>query len=739
MKTLIDKSLLPSLYQREVSCPSLTKRGEGRFLKCVSLPISLRLIHVCLIILFISGCGAKQAAKPDESLVVPPGAEELKLPEVAPPLVVKDDKQKPEKTAVDKAPAEQYVMLNFENADIETVVSTISDMLKINYILAPGVTGKITIQSHNKIPVSELYSTFQTVLEFNGFTAVKEGSFYRIVPIDTAKQQPVPIQMGKKSVSPKDSSFVTQEVPLEYVKASDVANLVRNLMPKGTDIIVYEPSNMLIITALPSGIMKFLKLLEAIDIPSTERDNSRTFIYYVENGEAKKLAEVLKTLYGKKSGTGISTPIRPQTAQPTPQPAATPRPRTATAPATGGATVQSDTFTAELEGDIEIAAYDDINALIIKSSPRAYLILLETLKKLDVQPKQVLIEVLIAEISLTDETKLGLEWLIKGSMRNPITNKDVDYMYGNASKPKDFFSTTTTPGSTSTSTSTFTSVATPPVTTTTTSTITGLASVVNTFIPVVTGGGFANIIDPSQFNVLISAAATLGNVNVLASPHILALDNKEAKIEIADEVPIATSITDATAGAVANTTTSQVQYKSAGTILTVTPHINDKKQVTLKIVQEVSELGDSVQVGTGSFQGFKTRKANTTAIVQDGHTLVIGGILTERKEQTRAGIPFLSKIPILGYLFGTTTDSVRKKELIVMVTPHVVANHEEADALTEEYKGRVKELRKQIQKREKKLKEAAEDSREETREAKEAKEEAEKEAAEKAAKEAKNK
>ena len=207
-------------------------------------------------------------------------------------------------------------MLNFENADIGTVISTISEMLKINYILAPGVAGKITIQSQTKVPLSELFSTFQTILEFNGFTAIKDGSFYRIVPIDTAKQQPVKVDAGKKPEMSKDASFITQQIPLDYVKANDVANIVRNLMPRGTDIIVYEPSNMLIVTAPPSGIIKTMKLLEAIDIPATERDSVKTFVYNVENGEAKKLAEVLKSIYGKqKSGEApvkTTSPTVPQ-------------------------------------------------------------------------------------------------------------------------------------------------------------------------------------------------------------------------------------------------------------------------------------------------------------------------------------------------------------------------------------------------------------------------------------------
>lgn len=641
--------------------------------------MNLKLICLCLIIVLASACGARQEVKPGEPIVVPTQEEQKqKLPEVAPPVDTKVEPKKADKTVAAKKPDEQYIMLNFENADIETVVSTISDMLKLNYILAPGISGKITIQSHNKIPLSELFSTFQTVLEFNGFTAVKEGSFYRIVPIDTAKQQPVPIQMGKIPGPPKDASFVTQQIPLEYVKANDVANLVRNLMPKGTDIIIYEPSNMLIVTALPSGIIKLLKLLEAIDIPSTERDSVKTFIYHVENGEAKKLGEVLKNLYGKKSGTSTPapTPLRP--AQPTPAPAVT-RPRTpapAAPAAPTGATVQADILTAELEGDVLIEAYDDINALIIKSSPRAYLILLETLKKIDIQPKQVLIEVLIAEISLDDSTSLGLEWMLKG--RSTVNNQSFDFITGNTSNPHTFVKTIKDDKGNVTGTD------------------------LTNFVPVVSEGLFANIIDPKQFTILINAAASSGKANVLASPHILALDNKEAKIEIAQEVPIATSITTGSVDSTNPTNTaSQVQYKSAGVIMTVTPHINEKKQVTLKITQEVSEPGIEYSIGSGKFQGFNTRKANTTGIVQDGHTLIIGGIINEKKGFTRSGIPLLSKIPLFGYLFGTTKDTSSRTELIMMITPHVVANHDEADALTEDYRNRVKDLKKRIDERNK--------------------------------------
>lgn len=635
----------------------------------------------CAGLLIIAGllmfsCAPKQEVRPPAVVLPELPADQLKLPSVEIPKAETADKQKAETgQGAEKKADEQYVMLNFENTDIETIITTIGEMLKINYIISPGVTGKITIQSNSKIPMSELFSTFQTILEMNGFTAVKYGSFYRIIPIDTVKQQPLQIDSGKTPVLPRDQSFITQEVPLQYVKATDVANVVRNLMPRGTDFVVYEPLNLLIVTAAPPGIVKFLKLLEAIDIPASDRDAIKTFVYSVENGEAKKLVEILKSIYVKKSGESAvktGTQAAPPAAPPPAAARAAGQRTQAQRPAApAGATVQEG-LAGEIEGDVIIEAYEDINVLLIKTTPRGYLSLLETIRKLDVQPKQVLIEVLIAEITLDNTTQFGIEWLLKTSVQSSNRDFDADVIGGFTDK---------NPGNLPYSTDS------------------------NRFL-LPEGAGkilshpaniFANIIAPRKFNVLLTAAATSGRLNVLASPHILALDNKEAKIEIADEVPIPTNITTPIAGAGSVTNvTSSVQFKSAGTILTVTPHINEKKQVTLKLTQEVSEVGKTVPIGGVDYQGFTTRKATTTAIVQDGHTLVLGGIISESKGTSRSGIPVLSDIPLLGYLFGSTTDTTKRKELILMVTPRVIANHDEADEVTKEMKDRLKGLKEKV-------------------------------------------
>ncbi|MBI5204455.1 MAG: hypothetical protein HZA11_06010 [Nitrospirae bacterium] len=609
----------------------------------------LRIIAAILVVFLLGSCAPGQATKEEAKetdLALLP-SEDIKLPELPEKPPEAKETKKVEGVRVEKEAEEKYVILNFDGADIETVISTIGELLNINYIIGAGVSGKVTIQSYRKFPVKDLFQIFQTILEVNGLTAVKDGTLYRIVPIDTAKQQPVSVQIGKDVKLQLDSSFITQIIPLEYVKANDIVNVLRNLMPRGTDLTVYEPTNLLIVTAPPAGIVKFMKVLEALDISSVDRESIRTFVYYVENGEAKKLAEILKSLYAEKKDRSAS----PRLTSPLP---GLPKGTVTTATAEG--------LPGEVEGEITITAYEDINGIVIKTNSRSYLAILEVLKKLDVPVKQVLIEVLIAEVTLDDKTVLGIEWLLKGRLH--AGGESLSSLTGfNPS------------GS--------------------------ISSSIGSSLASVPTSPFASVIKPERFGILLNALSTLEDVNVLASPHILAMDNKEASIQIGDEVPIATGLTQQPStgtGATTLVSSGQIQYKTVGTLLTVKPHITEKNRVTLDVTQEVSQLGADVTVASQSFSRFKTRKAKTSAVVQSGHTLVLGGLITESKSQGRSGIPFLSKIPVLGYLFGTTTDKFNKTELLLMVTPHVINNQEEADAVTREFQDKVKTIKERLEK-----------------------------------------
>lgn len=608
--------------------------------------IFFRIVSAFLVLFVIASCAPVQTKKEEAKEVLQPQPEEIKLPELPKKPAETKETKKVEPLRVEQDAKEKFVILNFDGADIETVISTIGELLNINYILGAGVTGKVTIQSYRKFPVRELFPIFQTILEVNGLTAVKDGAFYRIVPIDTAKQQPVSVQAGKELKLQLDSSFITQIVPLEYVRANDIVNVLRNLMPRGTDLVVYEPTNLLIITAPPAGLIKFMKVLEALDVPATDRESVRTFVYYVENGEAKKLAEILKSLYAEKKDSKAkampSLPPVPKSMAPT--------------------TSVIEGFPGEVEGDVVITAYEDVNGLLIKANPRSYLAILEILKKLDVPVKQVLIEVLIAEVTLDDTTKFGLEWLLKA----PLHAEGQKMSTLSGFNPSGYIA----------------------------------SGVGSSLASIPTASPFASVIKPERLGLVMSALSKLEDVNVLASPHILAMDNKEANIQIGSEEPIATGYTaqpiSTTGSQITQATTGQIQYKTVGTLLTVKPHITEKNRVTLEITQEVSSVG--VEPGIGGSPRFSTRKAKTTAVVQDGHTLVLGGLITESKKQGRSGIPFLSKIPILGYLFGTTTDTYNKTELLVMVTPHVISNQDEADVITKDFQNRVKTVKKNIEK-----------------------------------------
>lgn len=612
----------------------------------------LRAISVTVLFFMLLSCAPKAGLK--ETQLSGPQDEGLKLPDISiRPQAPAAPPKKTEPARIEKEAEEKYIVLNFDGADIETVIATMSELLKINYILGTGITGKVTIQSYKKFPVRDLFQIFQTVLEINGLTAVFDGNLYRIIPIDTAKQQPMDIKEGKEVRYQLDASFITQIVPLEYIKANDVANLLRSLMPRGTDMVVYEPSNLLIITAQPYALTKFMKLLEVIDIPTTEKEGVKTFVYHIENGEAKKLAEILKATYPDKKSSTARLPAATLPRTTVPAPATPARPQ-----------AQAEALPGEIEGEVVITAYEDINALIIKCSQRSYLALLEVLKKIDVPVKQVLIEVLIAEVTLSDKTKFGLEWMLKAPLH--IEGSRLTTISGFDQSTSDF------PGGIST-------------------TISGTVSA---------GSPFSLITKPDKVGALLTAVAGMGKLNVLASPHILALDNKEAKIEIGDEIPVATGYTTQPATTATTTvtqiTTGQIQYRTVGKILTVTPAITDKGRVTLKINLEFSNASESS--GIAGNPQFSTRKAQTTAKVQSGHTLILGGLISESKNFSRSGLPFLSKIPVLGYLFGTTSESFDRTELLLMVTPHVISNQDQADVITSDFQDKVKTIKERLDK-----------------------------------------
>jgi general secretion pathway protein D len=344
-----------------------------------------------------------------------------------------------------------------------------------------------------------------------------------------------------------------------------------------------------------------------------------------------------------------ATPPSPAPGTPTPLPAPVqPRPQTPGGPAAP-----------RPEDQLRIVADPGTNSLIVYGTVQEFQNIRNILKELDAVPRQVLMDVLIAEVTLNNDESFG-----------------IDYEIGRG--PTEIFGRT------------FNSRG---------SVLTGIlnslaaanADGISQF-----PGGISGIIGNSQtVRALISALQSDARIRILSSPSVLATDNRPARIQVGSEEPIATGSITAQVGSVASSTT--IQYRNTGRIVTIIPQVNSQGLVNLQILAEVSQRGASVVIGQDQFPSFDTRQAETTAVVQDGDTLAIGGIITENKTRDRSGIPYLMDVPVFGRFFGSTTEALRKTELIMLITPNVIRSRQESHRVTEEFKSRLSTVRNELE------------------------------------------
>jgi general secretion pathway protein D len=290
----------------------------------------------------------------------------------------------------------------------------------------------------------------------------------------------------------------------------------------------------------------------------------------------------------------------------------------------------------EQSGAIKVIADERNNALVILATPAEYRMVEATLRRLDVVPLQVLLEATIAEVGLNDELRYGLQWF---------------FSQGNFSAA-------------------FTEL--------------GAGDVASIF------PGFSAVFANSDAQVVLNALTDVTDVNVISSPQLMVLDNQTATLNVGDQVPIVTqsavSVTDPDAPIV-----NSVEYRDTGVVLQITPRVNAGGLVVLDIIQEVS---DAIETETSEINSptIQQRRIETTVAVQSGETVAIGGLIRDIRVDTVTGIPLLSEIPVLGNLFKTTSETIRRTELLVLITPRVVSNVEEARAVTQELRNRLSVL-----------------------------------------------
>ena len=580
--------------------------------------------------------------------------------------------------------------LNLKDADIQALIATVSEITGRNFIVGPNVQGKVTVISARPMRADEVYDVFLSVLRVHGYAAIPSGSMVKIVPDAFAQQDGA---SGIDALAARASDeLVTEIVPVRHVSAAELVPILRPLMPQSGQIVAHAASNSLVVSDRAGNVQRLAEIIRRIDTgadaqvemiplrnanaselartltmlagesPAQPGEETRVFadtrtnsillsgakntrlrmraliahldapvesggdtnVIYLRYASAKELATILEGVAATLSGT----------VPPTQKPDG----------ASGGASPAT------------IQAHEETNALVISAPPAIFRSLAAVVRQLDIRRNQVLIEAVIAEVSAQTASEIGVQWQF------PLG--DGEHVIGGTSF------TGNTPGNN------ILNAAQNPL---------GVGNGLN--LGYIDGSVSIGGTTIFRLGALVTALRGDGNSNILSTPSVLTLDNQEAEIKVAQEVPFLTGqYTTGTLGTVASGSGSAtsavtnpfqtIERKDVGLVLKVKPQINEGESVRLDIHQEVSSLAPNVSGAVDLVTN--KRELTTSVLVKDDSLLVLGGLIDNQAKDNVQKVPGLGSIPVLGNLFRYRTNDRQKKDLMVFLHPKILR-----DAATE--------------------------------------------------------
>lgn len=588
--------------------------------------------------------------------------------------------------------------LNFVNADVRDVAKAVlGDLLKLNYVVAGNVQGTVTIQTPQPLDEAEVIPVFEQALRLSGLALVRSAGFYKIMPLADAQKESTINPVAPSSRQPSGPvGFAVEVVPLKYVAAAEMQKLLEPLLPAPGALRADPSRNILFVqgtqterSAMRDNIALFdvdwlagmsfalltPKYVDASQLAKELREilggqsgpivdlvrfvtidrlnavlaispqaayldelqrwvdrldragegtDQRLMVYYVQNGRASDLASVLLRALsrgGVAPSPGGFAAASGQPAPPTPPPSL------------------SEGISVSGLGRMNITADDTKNALVILATPQEYETIRAALRELDTEPLQVLIEAAIAEVTLTDDLRYGVQYFYRSDSKR-------DFVLSNS-------------GSIS----------------------------IGRSLP-----GFSYLFtDGADIKIILDALASITRIEVLSSPQLMVLNNQVANLQVGNQIPIvsqqAVSTVDSNAPIV-----NSVQYRETGVILKVTPRVNQGGMVLMDISQEVSDVTTTTTSNIDS-PTIQQRKINSSVAVRDGETIALGGLITNKRAAGRSGVPLLQSIPIFGAAFRSTSKAIDRTELLVLITPHVINNSEKARTVTQELRDKLPAVR----------------------------------------------
>ena len=626
-------------------------------------------------------------------------------------------------------PSSGEVSLNFENTPVQAVIQgVLGDMLGQSYSIAPGVAGTVTVVTKRPVSPAGAFSVLEQALAQNNIRMVYSGGRYNIVPADQALTNGVIPRTGAPSLA---RGFESRVVPLRYVSATEMEKILKPYAKQGSIVSVDGARNIITVAGTRAELENYLRTIQVFDVDWMA--NMSVGVFPLQAGRASEVVQDLERVFGEQSKSPVagmfrfmpldsSNAVMVITSQPDylddiqqwidrieggsgdgrlfsyelkyikardladrlaevfgsgnaqsnnrNEPSLMPgldatEIRDAGVDDKGGtssASVGSNGEGASLPNsrsgngrvnlrvdgaEVGVSAVEDTNSLLVRATPAAWKSIREVIDRIDVMPSQVHIEAQVVSVALSGALQYGVSWFFDNAIA-----EQTDFPYPTGRNSWGSY-----------------------------------------------GGGVENVADfgnvltwsflGNNAAAIVQALDNVSDVRVMSSPSVFTQNNKEASLNVGQRIPIS-SVTLNPNGGNSEATYSQVQYLETGIILKVRPRITRDGMVFMDIVQEVSKpLGNPDENGNVRID---TNKVRTTAMVPSGETIMLAGLITDGASKTSTGIPGLSRIPVLGGLFGQQGTSTQRDELIVLITPTVVRNPQEARELTDEYGRRFRAL-----------------------------------------------
>jgi general secretion pathway protein D len=591
------------------------------------------------------------------------------------------------RTELHIANPDELVSVNFDNVEIRTVLKTIGELTGINFIPHESVNGTVTVMSTTSIPLGDIYPFLQSILDVHGYATIETGNAVKVVPKTEAIKNHTEVRVGADPASiPKIDVIARQIIPLKYADAAEISEIVTPILSPGAQLATYPRTNSLLITDTSANIRHVAEVIQQLDV---EGSKEKVLLFPLAHASAQTMSEqILRIL--EKSRTMTPPTGRPQ-AVPTlgNGPRVLPDERTNSLiviagdqdAATVGQLVEQldierpvgmDTVNVvylknadanevsrsleraltsmKLTGAnpttaqrIQITPDASTNALVIVAPPSDFDLISQITEKLDIVREQVLVEVLILEISEESLRELGVDW---ATMDDPSADSVRGFAGTNLGPRVNFLSGTAE----------------------------GLAI-----------GAWKSVGGTVKIGAILQALERQSGVNILSRPNIMVSNHRKAKIIIGENRAFTTQsrITE-TVDPVNPTVIKTFEYKDVGITLDITPHVSQGGMIRLKIESEFTKLIEDVTSPSLDTPTTAKRSIRTEVAMGSGATVVIGGLIRDDTVKTVKKVPLLGDVPLLGNLFRSQSNHTVKTNLLFFITPKVMSTREDLQEMTDQ-------------------------------------------------------